>query len=62
MARKKVVTEVEEEIVIDGIDVTGLITGKKNPEDVKSIDWLTMKNKLNFVDYVELRAKFGLEG
>ena len=64
MPRAKVVKVVEEEsekIVVSGVDVGKLLTGTF-PEVSPPIDWLTAKNKMTFLDYVALRAKYGLEG
>jgi hypothetical protein len=62
-AKAKVV-EVEEgeRIVVSGVDVEEILKSEKPKEELPVIDWLTAKNKMVFLDYVALRAKYGLEG
>jgi len=60
-AKPKVVEE-SEKVIVSGVDVAEIIDSNKPKEELPIIDWLTAKNKLTFLDYVALRAKYGLEG
>lgn len=68
MPRPKTVVSEEKPIVeINGekVDLEELLKSvgeEVKPEELPKVDWLSVKNKLNFVDYVELRKKYGLEG